>query len=147
MMRHLLIVLIACGFHAFNRTMSGGVLSAAGTAGLGLVKHRKPRRDFQMDGDLDDMSRAQLIAEVRRLRDGIGGIGTVRARSFAGITPRCGVCCPRSQIPFLLCRSGRNSWQGVSDIAHLLIHRHPMRRVAKSHTATTMPDHSVTCSR
>ena len=71
-----------------------------------------------------------------------GAIATVRAKSFAGITRRCGVYCPKSQIPCRLFQSGRNSWRGVYDIALLSTPGHRMRRVPRSHTATTMPNHA-----
>ena len=58
-----------------------------------------------MDEDLPTLSREELIDEVRKLRQGIRAIGTARARSSAGTTPRCEAFFPRSRIR---CRSYRS---------------------------------------
>ncbi len=52
-----------------------------------------------MDADLESLSREQLIAEVKRLRQAFANIATAPGTSCAGTIPRCGRCCRKKSDP------------------------------------------------
>ena len=85
-----------------------------------------------MDEDLEQMSHAELVDEVKRLHKEYAHIGTAAATSCAGIIRRCGDSCLRQRIPFPKCRPGRSSWKAASGIVNRSTTWRQMRRVRSS---------------
>ena len=66
-----------------------------------------------MDKDLDQMSREQLVEEVKRLRQAIRQHRDSSGHELCGIIQRCGDCCRRKPILFPWCRTGRSSFKAA----------------------------------
>ena len=66
-----------------------------------------------MDEDLANLSRDALIAEVRRLRDGIRKHRDSSGQELAGIIRRFGRCCPNERTLSRRYLTGRRSCMAV----------------------------------
>ncbi len=70
-----------------------------------------------MDADLEGLSREQLIAETKRLRNGIRKHRDSTGHQLCWHIRRCGRCCRSNRIRFLSFRLGPNSFAAASDTA------------------------------
>ena len=66
-----------------------------------------------MDEDLSQMTREELIGEIKSYVRESERIATAAGTSFVGIILRYGVCCQKERIQSRWCRNGRNSSEAV----------------------------------
>jgi hypothetical protein len=91
-----------------------------------------------METDLEEKTREELIAEVKKLRQGIRQHVTVRDTNSAGIIRRCGDYCLRKPILSRLSRSGLNSCKVASDIVSRWTSKQTARRALTKPTKNDM---------
>jgi hypothetical protein len=85
-----------------------------------------------MDGDLGQMTREQLIAEVKRLRNGLREHRDSSEHELCWHHPALGGHCPKRPIRFLSYLNGPSLFEGVSDIENRWTYK-PLARGERTH--------------